>query len=143
MISTIRVIIVRRGATDVYVHLGSQFADDPKTVIMYDRRTRERRSLQQPLLQERVAERRRGERRLPSNDPEILIKRGFFVTRRRPGRHAEMSARPSPGDHSCAACGAAIQAGELEHETVTTADVPLRFHGRCRDLWTEEGRSEG
>jgi hypothetical protein len=143
MISTIRVIIVRRGATDVYAHLRSRFAHDPKTVIMYDRRTGERRGLQQRLPQECVAERRRGERRLPSNDPEILIERGFFATRRRPGRHAQMSARPSPGDHSCASCGAAIQAGDLEHETLTTANVRLRFHGRCRDLWTEEARGEG
>lgn len=72
-----RYIIVRRGDKELFDRLRTRFADDPQTVVRYDRRTGARRRAREPL----VAERRRGERRLPHNADHILATRGYFVIR--------------------------------------------------------------
>jgi hypothetical protein len=77
-----RVIVVRSGDAELYERLRKRFASDPGAVIIYDRRVASRRE----AGRERPAgERRSGERRLPQ-DPEILLGRGFYVARPRPGR---------------------------------------------------------
>ena len=43
----------------------------------------------------------------------------------------------------CTACGSAIEPGTPEHETLTRANVRLRLHSRCRDLWMNEAEGEG
>lgn len=76
MIRARRLIIIRRGDTELSKDLRARFADDPETLVIYDRRSTSRRRLKRQT----VSERRRSERRLP-HDPEILANRGFFVTR--------------------------------------------------------------
>lgn len=61
-------MIVRRGAADLLQNLQEQFAGDPQTLVLMDRR---------------VADRRWGERRFPENLVP-LSDRGFFVTRPKP-----------------------------------------------------------
>jgi hypothetical protein len=77
MIDARRYIIVRRGDKELFDRLRTRFADDPQTVVRYDRRTGVRRSARAPL----VVERRRGERRLPHDVDRILATRGYFVIR--------------------------------------------------------------
>ncbi len=77
MIDSRRYIIVRRGDKELFDRLRTRYADDPQTVVRYDRRTGARRRAREPL----VAERRRGERRLPHNADRILATRGYFVIR--------------------------------------------------------------
>ena len=78
-----RVIVVRPGDAEVYERLRERFANDPDTVVIYDRRSGPRRgagSRQRP-----ADERRSGERRFPQ-DHAILLGRGFYVARPRPAR---------------------------------------------------------
>jgi hypothetical protein len=83
MIRARRLIIIRRGDTELFEELRARFAEDPDTIVMYDRRSGSRRRLKR----QGVPERRHGERRLP-HDPDILANRGFFVTRADRGRSA-------------------------------------------------------
>ena len=83
MIRARRLIIIRRGDTKLLEELRARFAEDPDTIVMYDRRSGSRRRLKR----QGVPERRHGERRLP-HDPDILANRGFFVTRADRGRSA-------------------------------------------------------
>ena len=83
MIRAKRLVIIRTGDTKLYEEFRARFADDPETLIIYDRRSGSRRRLKR----QNVPERRRGERRLP-HDPDILTNRGFFVTRTDRGRSA-------------------------------------------------------
>lgn len=71
-----RIVVVQRGAMELFERLRARFAEDPNTVIIWDRRTgRERQSevLDAPV------ERRRGDRRYPDNHAALLATRGFFV----------------------------------------------------------------
>jgi hypothetical protein len=71
-----RIVVVKRGAIELYERLRARFADDPDTAVIWDRRTdRERRSgaLDVPL------KRRRGDRRYPDDYAALLAGRGFFV----------------------------------------------------------------
>ena len=77
MVTTRRVVIVRRGDEELFERLRKRFAGDPETVVRYDRRTGSRRRAGQPA----VSERRRGERRLPHQADLILATRGYFVIR--------------------------------------------------------------
>lgn len=81
MIRAKRLIIIRQGDTKLFTELRARFADDPETLVIYDRRSGSRRRLKR----QSVPERRRGERRLP-HDPDILANRGFFVARADRGR---------------------------------------------------------
>ena len=83
MIRAKRLVIIRAGDTKLYKEFRARFADDPETLIIYDRRSGSRRRLKR----QGVPERRHGERRLP-HDPDILANRGFFVTRADRGRSA-------------------------------------------------------
>jgi len=60
-----RLVIVRRGAVELFREPEERFAGDPETLVFWDRR---------------VADRRRGDRRFPDN-PTILSERGFLVAR--------------------------------------------------------------
>jgi hypothetical protein len=71
-----RLLIVRSGAVDVYERLRRQFARDPATVIIYDRRSQSRRRGDQAGRD--VPERRRRERRL-SYEIDVLRARGFYT----------------------------------------------------------------
>jgi hypothetical protein len=81
MAATRRVIIVRPGDRELFAQLTEQYAGDPDTVVIYDRRVKERRSTQRPG----AVDRRRSDRRFPY-DAKIVLSRGFFVTRARPRR---------------------------------------------------------
>lgn len=70
-----RVVIVRRDATELFESLQRRFAGDPTTRVIWDNRSRDRRS----TAQSEPVDRRRQERRMPVN-PAILEERGFFVT---------------------------------------------------------------
>ena len=83
MIRAKRLVIIRAGDIKLYQEFRKRFADDPETLIIYDRRSGSRRRLKR----QSVPERRRGERRLP-HDPGILANRGFFVARADRGRSA-------------------------------------------------------
>ncbi|MBI1893756.1 MAG: hypothetical protein HYS14_06560 [Candidatus Rokubacteria bacterium] len=72
-----RLIIVRRGATELFQELQAYFASDPNTQVISDRRGGDER---RKVVQAVPGERRRGQRRMPV-DPTILETRGFFVTR--------------------------------------------------------------
>ena len=74
-----RLIIVRRGETTLFEFLQKQFTPDIETLIIWDRRTAERRQVGAPWIRT-PEERRRGERRFPEN-AVALNERGFFVTR--------------------------------------------------------------
>ncbi len=82
-----RLVIVRRGAVELFRELQERFSSDPDTVVLWDRRVTDRR----------VTDRRRSERRFPDN-PTILSERGFLVVRPAwtPGIH------PKDGKDSCA-----------------------------------------
>jgi len=60
-----------------------------------------------------------------------------------PAKPESTLAVPSPGGRFCTACGSAIEPGTPEHETLTRANVRLRLHSRCRDLWMNEAEGEG
>jgi hypothetical protein len=60
-----RLVIVRRGDTALFESLTEQFAKDPETQVLWDRR---------------MVDRRHGERRFPDGSA-ALAERGFFVTR--------------------------------------------------------------
>jgi hypothetical protein len=77
-----RIVVVKRGAIELFERLRARFADDPDTAVIWDRRTgRERRNgaLDVPV------ERRRGDRRYPNDHVALLAGRGFFVVH--PLRH--------------------------------------------------------
>lgn len=76
-----RFVIVRAGDKELFERLKRQYADDPGTVILYDRRARARRTTRRPT----AAERRRAERRFPDG-AAILATRGYFVIRPRRSR---------------------------------------------------------
>jgi hypothetical protein len=87
-----RLIIVRCGDSELFERLRSRFADDPGSVIRYDRRTTARRTERRatPL------ERRRSERRT-TDDAAILAARGYFVVRVRPREERAPEARAARG----------------------------------------------
>ena len=77
-----RLIIVRRGATELFEALRARFAGDPATRILWDRREGdEARSGVTPAGPAGPP----GDRRGPQ-DPRILATRGFFATRSKQGR---------------------------------------------------------
>jgi hypothetical protein len=61
----VRLVVVRRGETALFESLEKQFATDPETRVIWDRR---------------LVDRRHGERRFPDG-MTALRDRGFFVTR--------------------------------------------------------------
>jgi hypothetical protein len=77
-----RLVIVRRGATELYEQLEAQFREDPDTVVLWDRRLGAGR---RRADQVGAVARQTGDRRLPQ-DPTILVTRGFWVTRAVDGR---------------------------------------------------------
>jgi hypothetical protein len=80
-----RLVIVRRGAVDVFQQLQQRFADNADTVVFWDRR---------------VSDRRGGERRFPASE-SILRERGFLVARpawTREGREQDDEDRPGGRD---------------------------------------------
>ena len=84
-----RLMIVRRGATNVYEQLQKAFGDDHKTVIVYDRRSRSRRDGVDEArgLHDLARERR------PAEEADILNVRGFYSTRSRPPTGGSLTAR--------------------------------------------------
>jgi hypothetical protein len=80
---TKRFIIVRAGDQRLFDRLRREFARRPDTVVLYDRRSRQRRATRRLTAQER----RRSDRRFPF-DAGIIATRGFFVTQVRPRRPA-------------------------------------------------------
>jgi hypothetical protein len=72
---TKRFIIVRSGDEKLFDELQKKYAERPDTVVLYDRRVRQRRTTRRLTADER----RRAERRFPS-DEGIIATRGFFVT---------------------------------------------------------------
>ena len=70
-----RLVIVRRGATELFETLRRRFVEDPQTCVMWDKRSVDRRAESRRVPNNR----RRRERRQPL-DPSILAERGFFVT---------------------------------------------------------------
>jgi hypothetical protein len=80
-----RLVIVRRGALELFDTLRKRYAEDLGTCVMWDRRAGDRRRDETEGL---ALNRRRRERRQPM-DPAILVERGFFVTfARRTPNHA-------------------------------------------------------
>jgi len=67
----------------MYERLRERFANDPGTVVIYDRRSGARRGA--ASRQRSADERRSGERRFPQ-DHAIMLGRGFYVARPRPAR---------------------------------------------------------
>jgi hypothetical protein len=72
-----RIVIVRPGAIDLFERLKARFAEDPDTVMIWDRRTGQDR---RRWLQSVPVERRIRRRRHP-NGAAVLASRGFFVVR--------------------------------------------------------------
>ena len=73
-----RLVIVRRGATELFYALQARYAGDPtRTAVIWDRRVSEDR---RGVVREVPVERRRGERRFPVNSAAILNARGFVAT---------------------------------------------------------------
>jgi hypothetical protein len=85
MDSTKWLIIVRRGDTERFERLKTQFADNPDATVRFDRRVGPRRT----RTEDRSSDRRRTERRNPE-DPRLLID-GWFITpvQPRPAPEAE------------------------------------------------------
>ena len=77
MVTTRRIVIVRRGDEELFERLRERYARDPDTVVRYDRRAGSRRS----AGPSRASERRRGERRLPHEADIVLATRGYYVIR--------------------------------------------------------------
>ena len=74
-----RLVIVRRGATELYHALRARYTNDPATAaVIWDRRIREDR---RSVVREVPVERRRGQRRFPVDSAAILEARGFVATR--------------------------------------------------------------
>jgi hypothetical protein len=71
-----RLVIVQRGEAALFRELRQRFADDPKTRVIWERRTTDRRG----APAKRTADRRRGDRRRPE-DPSVFAGRGYFVSR--------------------------------------------------------------
>jgi hypothetical protein len=67
-----RLIIVRRGDTALFEELRRRFADDPRTLVIYDRRGAPRAAQEESCCQE--------QRRWPE-DGKALSERGFYVSR--------------------------------------------------------------
>jgi hypothetical protein len=89
-----RLIIVRRGATELFLELQRRFAEDPETLMLWDRRTGDRRQAAVPVLVER---RQSGKRRFSVDEP-ILSVRGFFISRavrRRDSRYYDRKLKAS------------------------------------------------
>jgi hypothetical protein len=71
-----RLVVVRRGATELFQILCARYADDPETRVIWDRRvTEERRQTDESV----PVERRREPRRSNGNATALLKDRGFFV----------------------------------------------------------------
>jgi len=70
-----RIVIVRPGAIDLFERLQAGFAEDPDTVVIWDRRTGQDRRRR---VQSVSVERRTRGRRYP-NGTAVLASRGFFV----------------------------------------------------------------
>jgi hypothetical protein len=80
-----RLVIVRRDATGLYQVLRARYADDPGTVVLWDRRvTGDRRQ----AIQDVAVDRRRQERRASGDPTRGLETDGFIIVRavRRPAR---------------------------------------------------------
>jgi hypothetical protein len=73
-------IVVRRGATDVFERLGAELAGKRNAPeVIWDRRVRDRRV----IIRDVAIERRRGERRAPL-DATQWATRGYILVRSRP-----------------------------------------------------------
>ncbi|HEV8309202.1 MAG TPA: hypothetical protein VGW35_16200 [Methylomirabilota bacterium] len=73
-----RLVIVRRGAPELFQVLRARYADDPTTAVIWDRRIIEDR---RRTVRKVSVERRRGPRRFSVDSTAILNTRGFFVAR--------------------------------------------------------------
>jgi hypothetical protein len=71
-----RLVIVRRGAIELFEDLTKRFAGDPETLVLWDRRVTDRRV----AVERRATDRRSGDRRFPEGS-SVLSERGYFVTK--------------------------------------------------------------